>query len=841
MLFYQQPVEDVYKSLYSSERGLRDNDVKQRQKKYGRNRIKVKGEPLWRKIAEPFLSVFMVVLILAVGVSIWRQEVLESGIIVLVITVSAIIYYVQRISTELVLRALSKRDKQLVQALRNGQPHDVSVEELVPGDIIYLFEGQKVPADARIVAGENIRADEALLTGEDKPINKNGEVISGEKEIYDQSNMIFSGSFIVSGEVIAIVAKTGNNTEFGQLADIASKQDHHSPVQGKIDKLVSQIIIVVIGVAIVAFVLSLMRGAELGETISFVLALAVSAVPEGLPVAISVVLVLGMRRMAKHKALVRSMGAIESVGLVTTIATDKTGTLTKNKLTVHDAWSAATNIEDSLLGHYAGLSINNSKAGTHDPLDSALGQYAKQEGSINPTNYKLLNSFTFEQSLSMSGNVWKFKNEYVLVIKGAPEKVFEKVHISKHQLEQANNALKLLTVQGFRVIAIARAHMNKPIKALADMPEGSLKLEGLVAVADILRPEAKSAVAAATNAGIKVSMITGDHVDTAFHIGRQLGIAKKYDEVFDSREMSKMNDSQLSKVIDTKRIFARVIPENKYRILNILKKNNVTAMTGDGVNDVPALANAHIGVAMGSGSQIAKEAGDIVLLNDNFKSIVEAVREGRIIFANIRRMLFYLLATSSGEVLTMIGALLIGLPLPVVAVQILWINLVTDTLLVIPLGLEPGEKNAMKQPPRDPKAPLLDRFIIIRMVIVASVMAVTTLTIFYLFNITNSVDYARTIAFNSLVVMQWANALNARSETESIFTRFRVVNLKIYAALLLAVIIQSIAIFGPLSTPLHVSPVNFGDLLTAGALSAFAVIAAVEVHKLYVRYHSKRI
>jgi Ca2+-transporting ATPase len=334
-------------------------------------------------------------------------------------------------------------------------------------------------------------------------------------------------------------------------------------------------------------------------------------------------------------------------------------------------------------------------------------------------------------------------------------------------------------------------------------------------------------------------MITGDHFETAYSIGKQLGMVDDTSQVFDSRTVSNMKSTKLAQAVEGSYVFSRVVPEDKFKILSVLKKKEITAMTGDGVNDVPALANAHVGIAMGSGSQIAKEAGDIVLLDNNFKSIVTAMHEGRIIDSNIRRMLFYLLSTNAGQIITLIIALVIGLPLPLVAVQILWINLVTDTLFVIPLGLEPGEKDIMKQPPRSPSSPILDRFTIARMLLVSSVMAVLSLMIFTYFDSLYSEEYARTMTFAALVVMQWANAFNARSERRSIFERITVFNGKFYLGLSTAMVLQALALFGPLQNALNVVPVPIADVLYICALSIFAICLTSEVYKLTARVLNK--
>lgn len=833
MLYYNKSPQAVLRELDSSENGLSGIDATERLRTYGPNSIRVKSEPLWRKLVEPFANVFMLVLFVAVVISVFHGDTLDAIIIGVIMAISGGIYYVQRLSTDRILRALQQHDIQMVETLRDGKIVKLEATELVPGDIITLSEGEKVPADARLIAVSNVRADEALLTGESIPISKQTETLHGEKEIYDQSNMLFQGSFVVAGEATAVIVNTGNDTEFGKLAVLASNNESASPVQQKIDKLIRQIIGVVCAMAVVAFGLSLLRGMEITETIRFVMALSVSAVPESLPVAISVILVLGMRKMAARKALVRNMRAIESIGVTTTIATDKTGTLTRNKLTVQAVWQPEHARHH--LGEFIQKTVNHGRRNTHDPLDIALIEYAEQQKTPKLVG-TLLASLPFDQAVAMSGNMWQHGINYTLAIKGAPEQVLQRSQLTSGEHERATEMLHRLTASGYRVIALAQTTLGKPIARFEDMPHhAKFEFIGFIAIADVLRPEAKRAVAMALEAGVTVRMITGDHMETAYHIAKELGMVTSRDQVFDSRHMSVMSDEQLDRAIRDVRVFSRVTPEHKFRILELLKRHHITAMTGDGVNDVPALTNAHVGVAMGSGSQIAKDAGDIILLDDNFKSIIDAIHQGRVIISNIRRMLYYLLATNAGEALTMMGALVVGMPLPLVPVQILWINLVTDTALVIPLGLEPGEKHIMKHPPKHPNSPILSRYIVTRMIMVAFSMAAMTLGLYAFYENLYGHDYAKTIAFAALVVMQWSNAINARSDYQSLLGRLRVWSSPFAIGLTIAVILQTLALFGPLQPILHVTPVAIGDLFVTGLIAFTAPIVLVEAHKFVGR------
>lgn len=838
MTFYTKTVEVTLKALHADEQGITKKEAEARLAEYGSNSLRVESEPWWRKLIEPFWNVFMAVLIFAAILSALTGHTLDAVIIGLIIAVSATIYYVQRFSTERVLRALKRHDAQEVRVLRDGDEIKIDSELLVPGDIIILGEGEKIPADARLLHADSLRSDEALLTGESAPVTKHVHALQGEKAVFEQTNMLFQGAFIVSGEAVGVVTTTGNNTEFGRIAALAGATREASPAQKKIDTLITKIIAVIAGVVFAAFFLSIYRGIELGEAIRFVLALAVSAVPEGLPIAISVILVLGMRRLAKRRALVRSMAAIENVGIVTAIATDKTGTLTKNILTVQNVWQLRKTKE---VLQQLFLAANHNNGHASDPLDTAFLAYAREGHITHPAGRTLSGKLPFDQAEAMSGNVWQEGDFFEVLLKGAPEHVLRRCKMTGAERAEAERELHSLTSQGFRVIALARvAPLRQKVESISDLPPKDFHFVGLVAVADILRKDAKGAIAAAQSAGVSVRMITGDHVETAYAIGKQLGLVKHRDQVLDCRAIGALSDDKLQVVVENTRVFARVQPEHKYRILDVLKRNNITAMTGDGVNDVPALAKANIGFAMGSGTQIAKESGDIVLLNDSFRTIVEAIRGGRVIFDNIRRMLFYLLATSLGEVLVSVMALVIGLPLPLVAVQILWINLVTDSLLVIPLGLEPAEDDVMKRKPRRWDQPILDKHLIQRLLIVATTMAVVTLTMFHYYLGEYGLAYAQTIAFSTLVAMQWANAFNARSEWQSLFVRIRQVNWKFYVGFAGAIVLQVLAMFGPLQGALHVVSTEFSDLLMTGLAGAGAVILVVELHKWYGRIYQKK-
>lgn len=820
MTWYTQTHDQLFEKLQTSEKGLSDKEVEDRIKQYGHNELAVKKESFWKLLIEPFRSVFVAVLGVAAAISLLSHEVLDAAIIAAIIIVNAIIFYSQQYATNRVLRSLRRHSVSKTKVIRNETTIEISSLDIVPGDILLLAEGERIAADGRLIHVENLQVNEASLTGESLPIHKHASTLTQTHPIYEQDNMAFQGTYVVAGTGRLVVVATGNRTEFGKIAQLAAKDQTKSPVQERIDKLIGMLVKAIATAALAVFILSLVRGMGSGESLRFVLSLSVSAVPEGLPVALTAIIVLGMRRMANKQALVRSFKAIEDVGLVTAIATDKTGTLTKNHLAIAQSWDYAGN--NALAVARNTLDSQN----TTDPLDIAIADSSKHPEHSADTVYP------FDIGLRMSGAY--SKSTKTLYIKGSPEHILAKAGLPKDAHQKAESAMHEFTAKGFRVIATAIISNQKV--APPDLSTvKKIDFAGFVALEDELRPEAAQAIAAAQSAGIKVQMITGDHYETAYNIAKSIGLAKHPDQVVQGEDLPK-EKAALAALAQQKTVFARILPEQKFRILEALKEKEITAMTGDGVNDVPALANAHVGFAMGSGSDIAKDAGGIVLLNDNFATIVQAIREGRKIYDNIRKMLFYLLSTSLGEVITMIGSLLLGLPLPVTAIQILWINLVTDTALVLPLGLEPEEEGIMNRPPRKPNEPLLSRTMLTRMILVASAMALVTVGIVRSLTSNGySVAEIQTVAFLSLIVAQWTNALNARSETHSSLARLRTPNRSMLVGFIVAVSLQLAVMYGPLGPVFNIQNVPSSTLLVSAATMAFSVLGVAELHKIVAR------
>lgn len=808
-------------AFQTSEHGLSAQEAKQRLASVGANVLTPKKSSLLKRLIAPFTSLFIIVLLLAIAISLAMGERLDATIIGFIVILNAIIFYFQQYSVNRVLKTLKSQEDGSVTVIRNGQDMEVPASQLVPGDIVLVFEGTKIPADGRLLEVTNLQVNESMLTGESLPIHKQSEPLPIDIDIYDQKNMVFKGTFVHGGSGSFLVCSTGNKTQLGAITQLASTGDSgKTPIERKIDDITKHLVrgIGIVGVAV--FGLALLRGTELSEALRFSLSLVVSVVPEGLPVTLTVVLLLSAKKMAAHKALVKKLSAIETMGAVTLIATDKTGTLTENKLQVVETLDSTGHLSRTASG-----SITMQNGVVMDPLDDVLLTRFK-----HPSERKRIHDFPFDQQLRVSGALVKDGSQYRLYLKGAPE-VFLK-NLAPHQRYRAQNVLDEFTKKGYRIIGFAHAVATKSTTTIDKQMIKKATFDGFVALADPIRKGIANSIAEAKAAGIKIVMLTGDHVNTAEEIARQAGLVTSHAQVAESKLLNKPpNHRIMQTILERISVFGRVLPKHKFNFLRSVKKQEITAMTGDGVNDIPALIEADAGLAMGSGTDAAKDASDIVLLDDNFATIIDAVRLGRSVIANIRKILFYLISTSIGEASTMIGALLLGLPLPVTAVQILWVNVVTDSFTVLPLGLSSPERHQMKQPPYNPKAPLLSRILVSRTIFTGIMIAGIILLIFYFF-LDKGEAYAQTAAFIALVVVQWANALNASFERSSWLANFRRPNYKLFAGIFLSVIFQGIVLYGPLREYFGIVSLSMRDFLLCSIIPFVSILLIVDAHKL---------
>lgn len=839
--YYNQTAKNVAQEFSTDpDQGLSDAEVVKRQSIYGPNLLRVKEAPLWRKLLEPFLDIFMLILVIALILSVVQQDWIEAVAIGVIIVANAIIYYIQRFSTDRILRSLASTTKHAVAVIRSGEERAIDATELVPGDIVILREGDRIPADGRILQESGLLTDESMLTGESDAITKDARAISGPKKVYEQRNMVFSGAFVLTGTGRFVVTATGNATEYGRIASLASSVEESSPITEKINKLVVQIAGAVVVIAILALIVQLVDGIQLLDALKFTLAMVVSAVPEGLPIAISIVLALCAKRMARKQALIKELKAIESIGVVTTIASDKTGTLTENRLGLQEVW--AVNSKKALLDILARAALletsilsESTSSAVADPLDICILEYLKQS-KYQLADLEPVRSYAFDQELKLSGNLYRDSHgQLYLALKGAPETVLARCKLTTKDREKAEAKLLELAGKGYKVIALATLEVHHEINELQRLDKkSSFDFVGYVAVADALRPEAAKAIRQNRRMGVSTKMVTGDHASTAYAIGKALGLARDVSEVLDCSKLGNITDEDLIELVRDTTIFARVTPEDKFRILSAIKQTEICAMTGDGVNDVPALVGAHVGIAMGDSPSIVQDAGDIILLDNNFKNITAAIQESRTVLANIRRMLGYLLATNAGEALTTLGALLFFGAQMLTPIQILWINLVTDSLLVIPLGLEPPEQGILRQKPEHKDAAILPTNMVIRMLVIAITMASLTLLTYLLADwLLDSSAQANTLAFTALVVMQWSSALAARGHYDSVARRFKVRHHAFWWALVVAILLQISALFGPLQPITGTVAVPFWPLILTVVAAFFIPLAVIELYKKF--------
>lgn len=822
---YSLEITESLTSLQSSHKGLTAHEAALRLKRFGRNELTARKTSLLKRIIEPFASYFAMVIIVAALLSILEKKWFEAVIISIIIVVNAIIFYVQQFSVSRVLKSLREQDKQSIDAIRDGHTMQIAAEKVVPGDVIHINEGMKIPADGRLIDVSHLQVDESMLTGESLPIHKQAGALRGKHELYDQTNMLFKGTYVRSGTGLILVTATGNSTELGTITKLAGEaEEGKTPIEHKIDDLTKKLLLGIGIASTVVFGLTLARGTHLDEALRFTLSLIVSAVPEGLPVAMTLVLLLSANRMAKQKALVKKLSAMETMGAITLIVTDKTGTITKNKLSVAEVFTPLTDQNAFFQAVYA--SLNGSAEHSADPLDELLVQ---EVGKHKPNGEKV-HDFPFDQQLRLSASVWKEHGGYYLYVKGAPEKVLA----HSHTTDAGQQHLETYTGRGYRTIGFGRKKISKIPNDLTSGSLTNLEFLGFVALSDQLRSGIHKAVEEARQAGIRVVMLTGDHIATAQYVALQTGIAENQNQVADSRILASGNAEDILELLKTIRVFGRVLPEHKFALLKAVKQHEITAMTGDGVNDIPALVEADAGMAMGSGADAAKDASDIVLVNSDFTTIINAVRSGRTVLANIRKMVVYLLATSGGEVLTMLSALLLNIPLPITAVMVLWVNLVTDGVSVIPLGLSPSEGQHMKEPPANPKAPLLNRVYVSRAIVLAIAMAVTVLSVFK-FHLSNGTVYAQTIAFLTLIVIQWANALNMNFEHRSWIRNFTHPNFKLLLAIGGSIALNFAVFCTPLKEYFGLASLDHVDAIIAISVACVVAFGTADLHKLFVR------
>jgi Ca2+-transporting ATPase len=725
---------------------------------------------------------------------------------------------------------------------RGGEVEVIEAAFVVPGDVLVLETGDRVPADARLITSKDLRVDESMLTGESEAVAKTTDPLPEQTPLADRTNKVHMSTSVVGGRGEAVVVATGMQTELGEIAEqVESTEKEATPLQKRMGKLSAILGLVGIGLAATVFLAGVAMGQEWVEMALFSVAVAVSAIPEGLPAVISVTLAVGVKRMSGRNAIIRRLSAVETLGSTTVICTDKTGTVTRNEMTVTQIWAdgkdyavtgegydlegqvvaedhAADPEEQLVLRrlHSIGILANDARLAARDgehhlegsPTEMALLAASLKGLGVDAAEHPELHRIDevpFSSDRKYMAVLVERDGERRIMAKGAPERMLDRcariiiddepVELTQELRERVLEKNGQLAGRALRVIA--SAYRDAPqLDELGDGDVHDLTFVGLWGMIDPPREDAVRAIADAKQAGVHVVMVTGDHAITAGAIAREAGIPAEGGEAATGVDVESMSDAELVRHALGQGVFARVSPSHKLRILSALKEHGeVVAMTGDGVNDAPALKGADIGVAMGvAGTEVARNASDMTLADDNFASIVSAVEEGRVIFNNLRRVIFYLLATNLGEVIALVASLVVGLPLPLTAVMILWINLITDGVCDIPLGLEPNTRDVLSEPPRRPGSPIIDAAMLKRIVILAVVIAAGTLFAFWTELEANGIARAQTMAFTTLAAFQWFKAYSARSRTRSVFSIGLLRNRWLNAGVGVAIVLQLLAV-----------------------------------------------
>ena len=884
-------IEEVLRKLRTSEEGLSEEEAQRRLEEFGPNELrKEKGKSPWSIFFDQFKDFLIILLLGATFVSLLIGEVLDAAAIMAIVIISAFLGFLQEYRAERALEALKKMAALEALVIRDGRERRILAKELVPGDIILIHAGDKVPADARLIEEFNLKVDEAPLTGESVPVNKEVMVLPSETALGDRKNMLYAGTIVTYGRGKAVVVATGMETEFGKIAQmIQLVEEETTPLERRMAEIGKWLGIGSLAVVAVVSALGIFRGHELLEMFLWGVSLAVAAVPEALPAVVTGALAIGVQRMARRNAIVRRLPAVETLGCTTFICSDKTGTLTKNEMTVRRIWLDGETLEVTGVGYEPkgefivasreervagspphsdeGLKLllrtallcndahleQESEAWTiiGDPTEGALVVAAAKAGLDKKeldTLYPRVAEVPFTSERKRMTTVHATPDGTKMVCaKGAPEivlarcnRIWHDGHIAELSEAERSEILRAneeMAADALRVLGVAYKELPPDASDFGeDVVERDLVFLGLMAMIDPPRDEVRDALRLCEQAGVKVAMVTGDHRLTAVAIAKELGMLKEGNLTLTGPELDRLSDEEFDRIVEDVAVYARVSPEHKMRIVEALKKKgHIVAMTGDGVNDAPALKRADMGVAMGiTGTEVTKEASDMVLADDNFATIVAAIEEGRSIYDNIKKYLSYLLSCNVGEILIMFVASLMGLPLPLVTLQILWVNLTTDGLPAIALGVDPPEPDIMLRPPRDPEESVFTLPVKLLIAVVSVLMTMGTVPVFASFVSREGLVKAQTMAFTMVTMFEMFNAFNCRSERHSIFEVGPFANRWLVLAVLSSILLQAAVIYIPfLQSIFGTAALSLADWLLITAISSSAFIV-VEVGKWLV-------
>lgn len=873
--FYLKTSDEAFEAVKSQKKGLSLEEAEKRLNENGKNILaEEKKDSLFKKFLLQFKDLMIIILLVAAAVSGALGEIADTIIILAIVILNAVIGVVQEAKAEKSLEALKKMALPHTTVRRDGKVQTIEIENLVVGDVVILNTGDYVPADMRLISSQNLKIEEAALTGESVPADKHDAVITEDNiVINDMKNMAFTGSYIVYGRGEGLVVSTGMNTEMGKIAKLLMAQDTTlTPLQKSIQTTGKYITIGVILIAAMTFLAGTIQGRDPLDMFLVAISLAVAAIPEGLPAIITIVLALGVQRMSEKHAIIKKLSAVETLGCTQIICTDKTGTLTQNKMTVMKLYSEGeikelealktlthTNSTFSKMAAYMVL-CNDSTLSIEGGVPKVLGEPTEnalvyfgfnmdQDKSVLENEHRRVFELAFDSARKMMSVVNQFDHELISITKGAPDVLLEKcttiekngeiLPLEKSDLEEILKANKTMADEALRVLALAYKNNGETYDE-ANL-ESEMTFLGLIAMIDPPREEVKDSIAQCKKAGIRTIMITGDHKDTAFAIAEKIGITDNREQVITGNELNLMSDEEIEANVEKYNVYARVSPEHKLKIIKAWKKKDkIVAMTGDGVNDAPALKVADIGVGMGiTGTEVTKSVSNMVLTDDNFTSIVKAVEEGRHIYNNIRKTIQFLMSCNIGEVLLIFVSTMLGLT-ALVPVQILWVNLVTDSLPALALGVDKSNISVMDKPPRKSGDSIFSNGVGFAIIYQGILKGLIGLGLFLFAHEQYGTEVAMTMTFLVLGYIQLAHAFNVRSNTVSVFKMSIKENKALIVAVIIAFVLQSMPmVIPPLMDVFNVTALNITQWVLVIATS-LSIILAIELVKIFVRLYTNK-
>jgi Ca2+-transporting ATPase len=857
---YRQTIEDLIKQFNTNIKiGLSNDQVEIIRKNHGYNELEeARPTPLWKKFIKNFKDFMIFILIAAAIISFVLGEKTDAFIIIAIVLINAIISTYQEMKAEESISALKSLTAPKCVVLRDGEKMEIDAKFLVPGDVVFIEAGNFVPADGRLMESSNLKMEESTLTGESLPVEKNTMQLDSENlQIGDQTNMVFTGTVVTYGSGKFIVTSTGMNTQLGKIATLISEEKESlTPLQIKLDEIGKIIGVIVLLISAIIFIVGIVQGRDTFDMFFIAVSLAVAAIPEGLPAIVTIVLALGVRRLSQKNAVIRKLPAVETLGSSSVICSDKTGTLTQNKMTVMDFFTMSTPdkktlIISSILCNDATITSENEIG---DPTETALIRYGLDnkytQNNINDI-YPRIDGLPFDSDRKMMTTVHTDKTSFVSFTKGAVDEIITrcnyvlidgiKVKFDKEKKAQVLQKNRFFAEKALRVLGFAsKDYEQQPTEITSETIEDDMTFIGLLAMMDPPREEAKLSIKKCQTAGIKPVMITGDHKITATVIARDLGILKNDDEVITGKELSEISDDDLINNVQNYSVYARVSPEHKVKIVKAWQSNNhVVAMTGDGVNDAPALRMADIGIAMGKvGTDVSRSAASMVLMDDNFSTIVVAIEEGRGIYSNIKKSIRYLLSCNFGEIFLLLLAMLMNLKVPLLPIHILWINLVTDSFPALALGIEPKDKNILDESPRKKGENIFSNGLIYKIVFEGLLVGLIALGIF-VYGLSINITIARTMTFLTLAFSQLVHSINVRSDDSIIFVKGLFSNKYSLYAILTSVLLQVFIVSVPFTQNLFkVTHLSFNQWIIV-LLSSLIPLFVIELIKIIKSLNSK--